>query len=57
MSQKPVSGGLPQEVIEEINRIAADLQYGTITLVFHDGKVIQVERNEKVRLNSPGNKR
>ncbi len=27
-----------------------DLKYGSITLVVQDGKIIQVERNEKVRI-------
>jgi hypothetical protein len=28
------------------------IKYGTITLVIQDGKVIQIEKNEKVRLQS-----
>lgn len=27
-----------------------ELRYGTVTLVVQDGKVIQIEKNEKVRL-------
>ncbi|MFX3625239.1 MAG: YezD family protein [Ectobacillus sp.] len=27
-----------------------DMKYGSITLVVQDGKIIQLERNEKVRL-------
>jgi hypothetical protein len=45
--------GLPADVIRHLNETASGLQYGTVTLVFHDGKVIQIERNEKLRLNSP----
>jgi hypothetical protein len=47
----PVS--LPADVIRHLNETTSGLQYGTVTLVFHDGKVIQIERNEKLRLNSP----
>ncbi|MFD2973066.1 YezD family protein [Peribacillus deserti] len=28
----------------------AEVKYGSITLVIQDGKVIQIEKNEKVRL-------
>jgi hypothetical protein len=28
-----------------------DLQYGVVQIVVHDGRVIQIERNEKTRLN------
>ncbi|MBM7652878.1 hypothetical protein JOC76_002336 [Neobacillus cucumis] len=27
------------------------LQFGSITLVVQDGKIVQIEKNEKVRLN------
>jgi len=27
-----------------------DLQYGSITLIVQDGKLIQMEKNEKIRL-------
>ncbi|WP_081415846.1 YezD family protein [Peribacillus kribbensis] len=30
----------------------ASVKYGSITLVIQDGKVIQIEKNEKVRLQS-----
>ncbi|MFL6516913.1 MAG: DUF2292 domain-containing protein, partial [Bacillus sp. (in: firmicutes)] len=28
------------------------LKYGSITLVVQDGKIVQIEKNEKVRLQS-----
>jgi hypothetical protein len=31
----------------------ADLQYGVVQIVVHDGRVIQIERNEKTRLGGP----
>ena len=33
-----------------IRKYLSDLKYGYITLVVQDGKVVQVERNEKTRL-------
>lgn len=35
-----------QKVIEFIETI----QYGSITLIIQDGKIVQIEKNEKVRL-------
>lgn len=37
---------LPDILFDMLQSIA----YGTITLVIQDGKIIQVERNEKIRL-------
>ncbi len=39
-----------EEVVPLIKKYLAEIQYGNITLVIQDGKVIQVERHEKVRL-------
>jgi hypothetical protein len=54
MSEQVTPSTLPPDVIRRLEKAAAGLQYGTISLVFHAGKVIQIERNEKLRLNSPG---
>jgi hypothetical protein len=53
-SNEPATpASLPVDVIRRLNETVSGLQYGTVTLVFHDGKVIQIERNEKLRLSSP----
>lgn len=36
--------------IEKLYEMANTLMYGSITLVFQDGKLIQIEKNEKVRV-------
>ncbi|MEH7375987.1 MULTISPECIES: YezD family protein [Bacillaceae] len=41
-----------QEVKEHIERMLDTLKYGSITLVVQDGKIVQIEKNEKVRLQS-----
>ena len=33
-----------------LDELARDLKYGTLTLVFQDGLLVQVDRNEKFRL-------
>ncbi|MCH1624044.1 YezD family protein [Fredinandcohnia sp. SECRCQ15] len=32
------------------------IKYGSITLVVQDGKIVQIEKNEKVRLQSNKNR-
>ncbi|MFV8828029.1 YezD family protein [Alkalihalobacterium sp. APHAB7] len=39
-----------ERVFEKIKLLLNDLKYGSITIVVQDEKVIQIEKNEKVRL-------
>ncbi len=41
---------LSSKDIEQIRAMAESIKYGTITLVFQDGHLIQIERNEKIRM-------
>lgn len=43
-----------EAVVEHLEKMLATVKFGSITLVVQDGKVIQIEKNEKVRL--PSNK-
>ncbi|AMO86266.1 hypothetical protein B857_01351 [Solibacillus isronensis B3W22] len=38
------------ETIEKIKETVASVKYGTVTLVIQDGHVVQIEKNEKIRL-------
>ena len=37
-----------------VREALASIRFGTVTLVVQDGRVIQVEKNEKIRLNRAG---
>ena len=37
--------------IEKIKELAANLRYGSITLVFQDGALVQIDKNEKIRIS------
>ncbi|MFY0759111.1 YezD family protein [Metabacillus dongyingensis] len=37
-------------VIERLLEMLKTMNYGSVTLVVQDGKVIQLEKNEKVRI-------
>jgi hypothetical protein len=43
---------------KELERLVRDtlqtIRFGTVTLVIQDGRVIQVEKSEKIRLNRTG---
>ncbi len=36
-------------VIEQIEKILKQIKYGSITLVVQDGRIVQIERVEKIR--------
>jgi hypothetical protein len=38
------------ETLQKILRYLGDVKYGSVTLILHDGKVVQVEKQEKIKL-------
>lgn len=44
-----------QELITHLENMLVSLQFGSITLVVQDGKIVQIEKNEKVRLKQNKN--
>ncbi len=47
-SNKPAIG---KKQIKLIQEIAEDVLYGSITLVFQNGVLVQIDRNEKMRIS------
>ena len=41
---------ISQKQLEEIKEIVASIKYGSVTLVIQDGVLLQIEKNEKIRL-------
>lgn len=41
-----------KEIIVHLERMMETVKFGSITLVVQDGKIVQIEKNEKVRLSS-----
>lgn len=49
------AGKLFSEEVERVLREAlSSIRYGTVTLVIQDGRVIQVDKNEKIRMQRSG---
>ena len=44
---EPIS---PQQ-IEQLQKLAEQLAFGTITLTFQNGRLIQIEKSEKIRID------
>ena len=48
----------PESWNRELERLVrealASIRFGTVSLVVQDGRVIQVDKNEKIRLNRAG---
>jgi hypothetical protein len=44
-----------QELITHLENMLVSLKFGSITLVVQDGKIVQIEKNEKVRLKQNKN--
>ena len=41
---------LPRETTERILQAVQSLEYGSVEIVVHDSRVVQIERRERVRL-------
>lgn len=39
--------------LKQIQELAETIRYGSITLVFQDGALIQIDKSEKIRLSKP----
>ena len=50
----PDSLALPPQLLQELREALRSIRYGTIELVIHDGRVVQLERREKVRFDPDG---
>ncbi len=45
----PAAAQLARRILDALH----GLRFGSVEVVVHDGHVVQIERREKVRLNSP----
>ncbi len=45
-----------QEIARHLEQMLSTIKFGSVTFVIQDGKVVQIERNEKIRLQSNTNR-
>lgn len=39
-----------QEELERIKRLIESVKYGSVNIIIQDGKIVQIDKNEKIRL-------
>jgi hypothetical protein len=42
---------MPPPLLRELREALRSIRYGTIEIVIHDGRVVQLERREKIRFD------
>ncbi len=47
----PLKAEFKQDMIHEILQAINGIRYGSLELVIHDSKVVQIERKEKIRFD------
>jgi hypothetical protein len=50
MAMDPVP--LPPALLRELEQALCSIRFGTVELVIHEGRVVQLERREKVRFEA-----
>jgi hypothetical protein len=40
--------------LRQIAEAARTIRYGSIEVVIHEGRIVQIERREKIRIGKPG---
>lgn len=43
--------GITEQQLRTIAELSRSLRYGTLTLVFQDGALVQIDRSEKMRMH------
>jgi hypothetical protein len=43
---------LPSALVRELRQALTSIRYGSIELIIHDGRCVQLERREKVRFDA-----
>ncbi len=41
-----------QEIVRQIVPLLKDIRFGSIEIVIHDGRIVQIDRHEKFRANA-----
>ncbi|MDR3170947.1 MAG: YezD family protein [Treponema sp.] len=51
MQDEPAGEGLSERDLKQIVQMVSSLKYGSVTLIIQAGKVVQIDKNEKIRLS------
>ncbi len=53
MAVKELSADVLNQLLATLEKLVGRVEFGSIELVFHQGKLVQLEKNEKLRLDKP----
>ncbi len=57
ITAKDIDKKIPAEVAQEILRAVASIEYGSVEIVIHENKVVQIECREKIRVDQSDSRR
>lgn len=50
-NKSPTAGArLEPEIVDQVLKAISQVRFGTITIVVQDGRVVQIDRTEKIRV-------
>jgi hypothetical protein len=49
-NEKTKTATVDEETLQQIKKQIEQIRYGSVTIVVHDGKVVQLDTSEKIRL-------
>lgn len=50
-TRKPNNEQLTTEIADQIALALQEIRFGSVEILIHDGKVVQIERREKIRFD------
>jgi hypothetical protein len=50
-TRKHNNAQLPTEIADQIALALQEIRFGSVEILIHDGKVVQIERREKIRFD------
>ncbi|GHG71196.1 DUF2292 domain-containing protein [Alishewanella longhuensis] len=53
MSNIPKDAVVLDELIRLLRSLIGHVEFGSIELIFHNGKLVQLEKSEKIRFDKP----
>ncbi|MDD1627630.1 MAG: YezD family protein [Methylococcaceae bacterium] len=51
-TRKNSQAQLTPEIVDQIVSVSQGIRFGSIEIIIHDGKVVQIERKEKLRFDT-----
>jgi hypothetical protein len=51
-TKKPSQVQITREIVDQIVSVLQGVRFGSIEIVIHDSKIVQIERKEKIRFDA-----